>query len=96
MSLRFEWIPELVEKNRGKHGVEPEHVESALLNTDPAPYIRRVQDDKYVALAQVEGNGDYLHIVFYVAKPGLTCCISARVMTSKEKGEFRRRRAKKK
>jgi uncharacterized DUF497 family protein len=95
MSLRFEWNPEVVEKNRAKHGVEPEDVESALRNTDPAPYIRRVEDDKYLASAQVEDNGDYLFIVFRIPKPGLVRTRSARLMTDKEKREFRRRRAKK-
>jgi len=42
-------LDEIVEKNRAKHGIEPKEAESALLNTDPAPYIRRVADGKYQA-----------------------------------------------
>ena len=98
MTLRisdFEWVPHLVEKNRGKHGVEPEDVESALLNADPAPYWRRVQRDKYRAWAQVQNGGEYLFIVFSMPKPGVVRTISARPMDNRERTEFRRHRTRK-
>jgi uncharacterized DUF497 family protein len=98
MTLRisdFEWDPDLVEKNRAKHGVEPEDVKSALLNTDPAPYWRRVQRKKYRAWAQVQDGGDYLFIVFSMPKPGVVRTISARRMDRAERAEFRARRVEK-
>ena len=95
MSLRideFDWIEELVEKNRAKHGVEPEEAESALLNVDPAPYVRRVDNEKYLALAQVEDDGGYLFIVFTMPRNHVARVISARAMTPAEKTGYRKRR----
>lgn len=95
MSFRaceFEWLDEIVEKNWAKHGIEPEEAESALLNTDPAPYIRKVADGKYVALCQVEDDGEYLAVVFSFPRPNVTRVISARPMDSPERAEYRRRR----
>jgi len=94
MALRidvFEWIEELVEKNRAKHGVEPEEVESAILNTDPPPYARRIGEGKYIALAQVEESGECLFIVFAMPHPGVARVISARRMTAAEKTDYRKR-----
>ena len=88
----FEWLDEIVEKNRAKHGIEPEEAESALLNTDPAPYIRRVADGKYQALCRVEDDGAYLVVIFALPEPHVTRVISARAMDSSERAEYRRRR----
>lgn len=96
MALRidlFEWVEELVEKNRAKHGVEIEEVESAILNTDPPPYARKVGEGKYIALAQVGDDGGYLFIVFAMPHPNVARVISARSMTAAEKTEYRKRRA---
>lgn len=95
MSFRareFEWLDEIVEKNWAKHGIEPEDAESALLNTDPAPHIRKVADGKYMALCQVEDDGGYLVVVFAMPRPNVTRVISARPMDSSERAEYRRRR----
>jgi uncharacterized DUF497 family protein len=89
---RFEWVDEIVEKNRAKHGIEPADAETALLNTDPTPYIRKVADGKYLALCQVEDDGPYLVVVFAMPRPGITRVISVRAMDSSERTEYRRRR----
>ncbi len=91
----FEWLDHIVEKNWAKHGVEPHEVESALLNMNPAPYIRRAADGKYLTLCQVENEGRYLAVVFVLSKSGATRVISARAMDSSERAEFRRRRESK-
>lgn len=89
---RFEWLDHIVEKNRVKHGIEPHEAESALLNTEPAPYVRKAAGGKYLALCQVENDGPYLAVVFVLPEPGSTRVISARPMDSSERAEFRRRR----
>ena len=85
----FEWVDALVDKIRTKHGVEPEDVESALLNSDPPPLIGKAEAGKYRAWAQVEENGDYLFIVFSTPRPNTARVISARPMTSREKSKYR-------
>ncbi len=90
----FDWVEELVEKNRAKHGVEPEDMESALLNCDPAPCFRRVAGGKYIALAQVEDGGEFLFIVFTMPGEHTARVISARPMSAAEKGDYRKRRGK--
>lgn len=92
MTLRidgFDWVDELAEKIRAKHGIEPENVESALLNTDPEAFAVRVDDGKYRAWAQTEG-GDYLFVVFAMPRRYIARVISARTMTSAEKSRYRR------
>lgn len=84
----FEWVDVLLDKIRAKHGVEPEHVESALLNADPPPLIRKAQEGKYRAWAQVEGDGQYLFVVFSMPEHNVARVISARLMTSHEKSIY--------
>ena len=85
----FHWIDRLVDKIVGKHGVLPEEVESALLNTGPLPYVWR-NEGRYLALAQVEENGDYLFIVFDMEPGNVARVISARSMNAQEKSRFRK------
>jgi|GEM_PF-2250837 len=86
----FEWLDWVVVKNWAKHGVEPEAVESALLNTDPEPYVMRIEDGKYRAWAQAEGDGDYLFVVFSMPQRCVVRIISARPMSDREKSKYRR------
>ena len=88
----IEWPLEIEDKIISKHGVEPSDVESALLNTDPEPSWHKVDDGKYVALAQAEHSGEYLLVVFAVPRRGTARIISARPMEPKEKALFRRKR----
>jgi len=85
----FHWIDKLVDKIVGKHGVDPEEVESALPNVDPLPYVWR-KGDRYLALAQVEDDGEYLFIVFDMETGNVARVITARPMKSDEKSKFRR------
>lgn len=87
---RFRWRLAIVDKLIGKHGVDPSQVESALWNTDPAPYVERA-GDRYIALAQAEENGECLFIVFAL-DVGEATVISARRMTEAEQRRFRRLR----
>lgn len=92
MTLRiddFHWVDELVEKIIGKHGVDPEEVESALLNEDPRPYVWS-KSDRYLALAQVEDDGEYLFIVFDMEPENVARVITARPMDNEEKRKFRK------
>lgn len=92
MTLRideFEWTEVLVEKIAVKHGVEPEAVESALLNSDPSPITRKAEKGKYRCWAQVDEDGCYLFIVFSMPKPYTVRVISARLMTPREKASYR-------
>ncbi len=93
MTLRiddFEWLDVFVDKITAKHGVEPEAVESALLNTDPEPYVLRVDEGKYRAWAQVEGDGNCLFVVFAMPRRYVVRVISARAMSDREKAKYRR------
>jgi len=87
----FHWIDVLVDKITSKHGVDPEDVESALLNTDPLPYVWR-KGDRYLALAQVEDDGDYLFVVFAMEPGNVARVITARPMQADEKRKFRKER----
>lgn len=92
MTLRingFHWISLLVEKIMTKHGVDPDEVESALLNDDPLPYVWSM-GDRYLALAQVEDDGEYLFIVFAMEPGNIARVITARPMEADEKSKFRK------
>lgn len=94
MTLRiddFNWIDKLVDKIVGKHGVNPEEVESALLNVDPLPCVWK-KGSRYLALAQVEDDGEYLFIVFDMEPRNVARVITARPMETNEKRKFRRLR----
>ena len=94
MTLRiddFHWIERLVDKIVGKHGIDPEAVESALLNVDPLPYVWR-KGNRYLALAQVENDGEHLFIVFDMKPGNVARVITARPMEADEKRRFRRLR----
>jgi uncharacterized DUF497 family protein len=87
---RFRWHATIIDKVIGKHGVNPESVESALWNTDPAPYVERL-GDRYVALAQDEASGECLFIVLAL-ESGEATVITARRMTNAEVSRFRKLR----
>jgi len=92
MTLRiddFRWIDSLVDKIIDKHSVYPEEVESALLNDDPQPCFRR-EGNRYLALAQVEEDGEYLFIVFALEPGNIARVITARPMEADEKTKFRK------
>lgn len=92
MTLRidgFHWINYLVDKIIAKHGVDPEDVESALLNDDPSPFVWS-KGDRYLALAQVEDDGEYLFIVFAIESGSIARIITARPMEANERSKFRR------
>ena len=94
MTLRidgFHWIDRIVDKILDKHGVDPEEVESALLNEDPLPYVWG-RANRYLALAQVEDDGEYLFIVFSVEPGNVARVITARPMEADEKRRFRKLR----
>ena len=84
---RFMWHASILEKVVAKHGVDPADVESALWNTEVPPYVEKLRD-RYIALAQSEGDGDYLFIVFAVQSTVATI-ITARRMTDAERRRFR-------
>lgn len=85
----FDWPESIAEKIIAKHGVEPEAVESALMSTDPEPFVVKVDGGKYRAWAQAEG-GDYLFIVFAMPRRYIVRVVSARAMTPTEKSKYRR------
>ena len=85
----FHWVENLVDKIVAKHGVDPEEVESALLNDDPLPYVWG-KGNRYLALAQVEDDGEYLFIVFAMETGNVARIITARPMEPDEKSKFRR------
>ena len=85
----FHWIDWLVDKIFAKHGVDPEEVESALLNDDPPPYVTG-KADRYLALAQVQDDGEYLAIVFGMEPGNVARVITARPMGPSEKSRFRK------
>jgi uncharacterized DUF497 family protein len=90
MTLRidgFHWIKLLVDKITTKHGVDPEVVVSALLNDDPLPFVWSM-GDRYLALAQVEDDGEYLFIVFAMESGRIARVITARPMESDEKSRY--------
>jgi uncharacterized DUF497 family protein len=85
----FHWIDLIVDKIISKHGVDPEEVERALLNQEPAPFVRK-RNKRYLALAQVEDDGEYLFVVFDMDPGNVARVITARHMSDDEKSSFRK------
>jgi len=85
-----EWSPDVESKVLAKHGLRPKDVESALLNDDPSPELRRAGSERYVALCQSETGGDYLFVVFAVPGHGIARVITARRMSHGERSTYRR------
>jgi uncharacterized DUF497 family protein len=85
----FHWTEWLVDKIIEKHGVWPEEVESALVNDDPAPRVRR-QGDRYRVYAQVEDDGEFLLIVLAQEPGRVARIITARPMEADEKSNYRK------
>ncbi|MDO8585490.1 MAG: BrnT family toxin [Armatimonadota bacterium] len=86
------WQDHIVEKIQSKHGIEPEEVESALLNRDTEPYIWKAGTDRYAGIARVEDSGEYVFVVFATSEPETVRVITARPATDRERYRFRRRK----
>lgn len=84
----FDWD----ERNVGhiaRHGVSVSEVEEAILFS--RPLYRRGKEGRYVTYAATE-EGRYLFVVFGVGGRGRARVITARDMTEKERGYFKRRK----
>ena len=83
----FLWLPDIVEKIQGKHGVEPEEVEEVLSGHPKllrGPKGNRPGEDIHYALG-VTDAGRYLTIVFIRKLDERILIVTARDMTSKER-----------
>ena len=84
---RIIWLPDIVEKNDRKHGVDPWEVEEVLSGWVTARKVARgrVQgEDVYLVLGQSQ-SGRYLSVFFILKSDGVVLPISARDMDRKER-----------
>ena len=91
---RFIWLPAVVDKLLGKHGVTPEEIEEVFYSR---PVVRfhekgRIEGEHmYAALGQAE-SGRYLIIFFIVKQQRRALIISARDMSSTERKQYERKK----
>lgn len=84
----FDW-DENNENHIARHGVAIFEVEEAILFNKP--FYQKSREDKYAAYTITE-EGRFLFIVFAIKARGRIRIITARDMTDKEKGFYKRRR----
>ena len=82
-----EWPPAIKEKVAGRHGLDPDQVEAALLSR--RAYLRRAGRDRYFVFAQAS-DGTYI-IAVAAYDSGVARVISARRMTERERRTYQRR-----
>ena len=87
------WLPEVVEKLAGKHGLLPDEVEEVFLNKPRFNRAERGQqtgEDLYVAYGQTN-VGRYVVVFFILKMDGSALIISARDMTLRERRRYARK-----
>ncbi len=81
------WTPEIEEKVRSKHDLQPEEVGQVCL--DPASHLRRARDGRYAVLGRTEA-GRYVLIIGAHQGKGTLRIITARDMTDSERDLYER------
>lgn len=81
------WTPEIEDKVQAKHGLQPEEVSQACLNS--ASHLRKARDSRYAILGRTEAGRYVLVIGAYLGK-GILRIITARDMTDSERDLYER------
>ena len=87
--MDFRWNQWNVE-HLANHGVDPDEAEDVVRRAR-GPYPRRIGDDKLLVWGSGRG-GRLLQIIFVMDEDGTAFVIHGRELTSREKGQLRRRR----
>ena len=84
---RFDWNEGNIE-HIARHGVLQEEAEEVF---DVGPYLRKAEGGLYAAFGQTDA-GRHLVVFFRYRGKGVIRVITARPMTNREKGLYRKRR----
>ncbi|MBI3297224.1 MAG: BrnT family toxin [Elusimicrobia bacterium] len=81
------WTPEIEDKVRTKHGLQPEEVGQVCL--DRSSHFRKARDGRYAVLGRTEA-GRYVLVIGAHAGKGTMRIITARDMTDSERDLYER------